>query len=488
MNSSRQTPFKVLTVLLCLIAIGVNAQKKTKNFKETFIVSSDALLDINTSHADLEFETWSKNVVEIEAFIEIEDVTDEEAEEYFENSGFEIFGNSKKVSVATASKNREPWSNVLGDVKNFHIEIPELPEVNAYSFDFDFEELKDMPLPPVPAIADFDHKAFKKDGDQYLKQWKKEFDENYDEEHLKRLEEWAKRMEEKREKIAQKREEMMEKRTEMHEKRVEKLAERQQKRVEAQIELQAAQNERRERHFEMRSSSRFGKDSTNIFFFDREEGKPNIFYGSSDGLHKNYKVKKTIKVRMPKGLKIKMNVRHGEVKLAENTLNINATLSHSSLWATTIDGDKTTIDASYSPISIQNWNYGQLQAKYSENVALKEVLNLRLNATSSNVTIDRLINGAFIKNDFGPIQIKSISSNFKVLDIALQNAELDCKIPDVPFTIYVNGTSSKLTSPANISLDRTKNHNNTVHRGFFKRKSAEGAIVINSKYSDVVLE
>lgn len=70
----------------------------------------------------------------------------------------------------------------------------------------------------------------------------------------------------------------------------------------------------------------------------------------------------------------------------------------------------------------------------------------------------------------------------------MQNAEVICKTPNVPFTIYVNGTSSKLTAPATITLDRTENHYSTIHRGYFKNKNAERTIVINSKYSEVVLD
>ena len=486
MNKSRQTQFKMLTLLLCFITIGVYGQKQTKTFKETFNVSSDALLDINTSHADIEFETWAKAEVEIEAIIEIDGATDEEAEAYFENSGLQILGNSNKVSISTGSTNTWLWPHALSDAQNFHIEMPEFPELHTYTFDFDFDDLSNIPIPPM---AKFDHKAFKEDGDAYLKKWKKEFNESYDEEHVAKLEEWAKRMEEKQEKIAKKRAEMMEKRQAMHEKRNRERAERHEKMAEARAKRNEERVKLREQQILRLRTGDSGNDSNDLFIIDSDgEGKPSIFYRSSDGFHKNYKVKKTLKVKMPKGMKIKMNVRHGEVKLAENTKNINATLSHSSLWATTIDGDKTTISASYSPISVQNWNYGQLQAKYSENVALKEVLNLRLNATSSDVTIDRLINSAFIKNDFGPIQIKSVSNSFKDIDITLQNAELNFKAPTVPFTIYVNGTSSKLISPASITWNQTKNHNNTIHRGYFKREDAGSSIVVNSKYSEVVME
>ena len=154
---------------------------------------------------------------------------------------------------------------------------------------------------------------------------------------------------------------------------------------------------------------------------------------------------------MPKSVKIKMNVRHGEVKLAENAKNINAKLSYATLLASTIDGDATIISASYSPVSVQQWNYGQLQTSYSDRVDLKEVLNLRLSATSSDVVIDRLIKTAYIKNDLGPLRINSIGKDFKALDVSLQNAELDCELPSSSFTIYVNGISSKFTAPASYS-------------------------------------
>lgn len=487
MNKLRQTPFKMLTLFLCFIAMEGYGQNQTKTFKEKFNVAEDALLAINTSHADIEFETWGKNEVEIEAIIEIDGATKEEAKKYLENSGFEILGNSKKVSISTGSENRSLWSNEISGIQNFHIETPEFPEVHGYTFDFDFEELSDMPPLPISPMTEFDHKAFAKDGEKYLKKWQKEFVESYDEEHSKKLEEWTKRMEEKQGKMEKRRAKLMEERAELREKRAEKLIKRREKMTEARAKRMEAYKERRSRLVERRRL-KISNDPTNIFFIDKTSGgRPSIFY-SSDGLHKNYKVKKTIKVKIPKGMKIKMNVRHGEVKLAENTKNLNAVLSHSSLWAVTIDGDKTTISASYSPVNVQNWNYGTLQANYSEQVDLKKVINLRLNANSSDVTIDKLMVSAFIKNDFGPLQINSVDNDFKEIDISLQNAELNCKTPAIPFTIYVNGTSSKLTAPARITLNRTKNGNTIIHKGYLKNRNAAKSIRINSKYSEVILE
>jgi len=482
MNKLRRTPFKTMVMLLCLITIGAFGQKQTRTFNETFTVADESVLDVNTSHTDIEFETWNKNQVEIEAIIEIEGASDEEAVEYFENSGFEILGNSKKVAIKTGVENRWFFSQAVGDARDFRFEIPEIPEIPElesfdFDFEFDFEELKNMPPLPMNTAVAFDHEAFEKDGEKYLKKWQKEFVKGYDKEHIKEIEDWRERMEVRQLEIQKKREAVAKERANMNNDRLKKMTKTHEKRFKAH----------NERLVEIYKKGRSGLDSNDVFLLhSKSSRKPNIFYSSSKGLNKNYKVKKTLKVKMPKSMKIKMNVRHGEVKLAENTKNINATLSHSSLLAATIDGDKTIINASYSPVSVLRWNYGQLQANYSKKVDLKRVINLRLNANSSDVTIDNLDARAFIKNDFGPLHIKSIGKNFKEIDISLQNADLNFKTPKVPFTIYVNGTSSKFTCPSDINLNKTKNGASTINKGFLGNENANGSVVIHSKYSDVV--
>ena len=66
MNKLRLTLFKSMTIFLCLITTGVYSQKQTKTFYETFTTNAETVLDINTTHSDIEFETWNKNEVAIE--------------------------------------------------------------------------------------------------------------------------------------------------------------------------------------------------------------------------------------------------------------------------------------------------------------------------------------------------------------------------------------------------------------------------------------
>ena len=307
-------------------------------------------------------------------------------------------------------------------------------------------------------------------------------------------------MEQKRAEIDRRRSEMEKNREEAQQERLENLQEMQRQRMEiheraqeqraknitSRKQLQHIGNEKKNITIEIDSVN--GVNSEFVVMDIRHPNSPNVFYSLKNGSDKNLKVKKTIKIKLPKSTKIKMNVRHGEVILAENTKNLSATLSYSTLMATTIEGDKTYINASYSPVSVQKWNYGQLKADYSEKVNIKEVENLTLDATFSNVNIDNLLNKAYIKNNFGPLSINSISAGFTDLDINLENAELRCVLPKTAFNIAVNGSNSELVYPKELQLLKTKNGYNTLNKGYHINKSSGKSIIINSKFTEVVLQ
>lgn len=470
MNKSRRTSCKTLAFVLCLISLGwAQGQKETKTYNETFTVSEDAVLSINTSHADIEFETWDKDEVAVTAMIEIDGASTEEAQRYFEKERFEILGNSQKVEISTKAGSKWFASNGISDIINFDFEMPEVPYMEGVDMAFDIiasPEIAELPEFPHGLMPNFDYHEFRENGEEYMKKWKEEFDESFGEEYQKKMEDWGKRLEERQRERLKRREE--------HLKRIEERAE---ERAQQRQEIAEERGKRLEEAQRMREES----------MKNRVRRERNFFISDEDGENKNYKLKKTIKIKMPKGMKIKMNVRHGEVKLADNVWHMDAHLSHSTMWASGIDGDKTTIKASYSPVRVDHWYLGNLQANYSERVDLKEVIEIKLNTTSSNVTIDKLVKNAFVKNDFGKLKINSITNDFNDLDITLQNAELDFAVPSVAFDIYVNEISSTFNSPSSINLERTENHNNTIYKGYHKSTKGGKSIVINSKYSEVNL-
>ncbi|CAM3563591.1 hypothetical protein [Zobellia roscoffensis] len=466
MKQLQRLMFKSLMVVLCLISIGANGQTKERVYSENFKVVDNAVLDINTSYADIEFDTWSKNQVSIETTVQLEGATDKEAEAYFEKGGFSITGNSREITITTQSDNAWQGPSFI-DMEDLNIEMPE--------FDFDFSELVAMPMPPEPPMPpapnpNFDHEAFEKEGEAYLKRWQEGFQKNFGEPYQKKMEEWHQKMEVKHKEINERREKEFEQRMEAHNEH-----------MRGKLERKAEQKKRKAVVIKERMEAKMEHEHN-------DEHSLNTFYFKSKGENKKFKIKKTIKIRMPKSTKIKMNVRHGEVKLAEHTSNINATLSHAKLYAATIDGNETKVMVSYSPIRVEKWNYGQLQANYSENVDLDEVLNLRLSAKSSEVTIENLVKTAFINNSFGPLLIRTIAEEFETLDVSLQNAEFVCRLPNKEGNIYMNGTASEFVVPPNLKLDKTTNHNSVVYKGSIGNKQSAKSININSQYSEVILQ
>ncbi|UJH66850.1 trichohyalin-plectin-homology domain domain-containing protein [Allomuricauda sp. SCSIO 65647] len=483
MNRNRIISFKLLAATL-LATIGLTAQKQSKTYKETFNVGDDTVLEINTTHTDIEFETWDKNQVEITAVVELEGASDEEADKYFDRPPIEIKGNSREIEISTHGRNSwvtsfstEDFNFVVPDVEPLFLDlqIPELLELPELAV---IPEMPPIPpMPPMP-FSDFDYEQYRKDGDKYLKKWKKEFDKNFDEEYRARFEEWGEEMKHRSEEMKQ------------------QLQERKEERERALQEMKVAREEQRQVLKEQRAAMQEQRqalrekirEERRTFTISGDGEEPNIFYFSSDGEHKKYKVKKTIKVKMPKSVKLKMNVRHGEVKLASTTKNINASLQYASLLASTIDGDQTYIKASYTPVMVEKWRFGDLKTDYAELVSLKEVDNLELVSTSSSITIDKVNGKAYITNNLGDLVIKSIANGFSDVNVTVKNGEFSCNLPKTAVSLHLDGTLSSISYPSELKMNRTETSNMVIHEGYLLKPNSDKTITVNSKYSEVVLK
>ncbi len=494
-----KTTFKNIGLIGTLIWLGFStmgwAQKKSKTIHENFKVSDDLVLEINTSYADIEFDTWNRNQVDIEAVVEIEAATEEEVNDYFKNNPIHIIGNSQRIEISTNMEHHPAFAFNIEDEMEFHFDAQhelkdsEAVEIIAPMIDFpDMVAVPPMPpMPPLP-VTPFDYEAYKKDGEAYMNKWKAEFEAGFDKEYQKKMEEWGKRMELKQKEFEKKRMEMEVKREGVHQQRLEHIIEQQEHQEEARELRQQARDVKKGNKIIRIEIDTIGDVNKEFIFYDENKhAEPTVFYSLKRGVDKKIKVKSTIKIKLPKSTQIKMNVRHGAVKLADNTNNLKATLAYTTLKAATIDGDKTEIEASYSPVSVQNWKIGELKTDYSDKVNIKEAETLTLNATFSDVIIENLINKAFIKNSFGPLTIKNVTSNFTDLDIVLQNAELSCTLPSTAYTISVKGLYSDLKTKEDLKLQKIKNKDQTIHKGYYLNNKSGKSINIDAKYSDVVL-
>ena len=521
-----KTKFKILLLLLVCFTFSVSAQQQLTKVSKKIDVTKDVTIDLNTSYVQIEIDTWNKNTLEVEAYIEGEKLSKEELEKALEQWKLKVEGSGGKVSITSEGSLHGSWNHLdnldmdfaplmiiedldLGDIPELP-EIPEMPELAR----MEMPELPEMPeMPELPEGVNnvsFDTEAYKKGGEAYLEKWSKEYEEKYgadykekmknwaremgkldfssyekkmeawgekfgkqfDEEYAKKMEawgeefskkfdkEWERKMEvwgEKYGKQMEERTKVLEKRLAEREKHMEKRLEEREKRQEEiekiQEELAKRLEERHEAHDQRRTE-----------IVKRIE-------------ERKLKVKRVIKIKMPKDAKLNLNVRHGELKMSSVIHNLKADISHATLLANHIDGSETSINVSYSPVQVTTWSNGELNLKYVEDAHLNTAVNLRLNSNSSDMHINNLTGNVIIDGSFGDLSISNIADTFTNLNVILENSDAIIKLPKTDYSLYFKGNRSRLNDE--LTSQKTINYPNG--------KSSGKTIVLNTKFSDVVL-
>ncbi len=502
-----------LFILSFIMAGSIIAQEKLTKVSQSIKVDKDVTIDLNTSYTNIIFDTWNKDTVEIEAYIESEDLSKANLNSALKSWNVDIDASSDNVSISAKSNTPHIWSSsynygdndavkaVLKELKfeladlsdiDFHFEIPELPEL---------PELPEMPeLPELPeGVHDirFDYKAYEKDGEKYLEEYTQEFESKYGKDYSKKMEawgekfgkEWAEKYGKQMQEWAKKFEgqfdnKAYQKQMELWGERLEKQMEQQVKRIELQVELTEKQKElvakRREEQAKVREKMAEQREK---HAEEREKlaQKRRILVGEFVNKESDFKVKKTIKIKMPKGAKLKVNVRHGELEFASNINNLKADLSHTKFTAYSVNGGSTSINASYSPIHVTNWNLGELNLKYVKDADFSNVKSMVLTSNSSNVNIDNLTGNAMIEGSIGDLKILKIDDSFTNLNILIQNCDAVIALPKVTCNLQYKGTRSSFSHPEKPSEKNissfTSNNSNTGK-----------TIVVNAKYSNVAMK
>lgn len=499
-------------MLSFFIAGSVFAQEKLTKISKSINVDKDVTIDLNTSYTNIIFDTWNKGTVEIEAYIEGEGLSKEELEGTLESWNVDVDDTTSRVSIKTTGNNHNVWTyhTSHGDndaveavLKELKFELADMPDV---SFDFHFEmpELPELPeMPELPELPEeinnihFDYEAYQKDGEKYLEEYTEKFESTFGKDYEKKMEAWGdkfgkewgekygKQMEEWAKKFeGQFNEEDYAKKMEAWSERFAKQMERQAERIESQVERAQAQKERvlaqKERIHEHKERV---EKQHRAHAKEREKlaSKRRVLVEKLVNKESNSKVKKTIKIKMPKGAKLKVNVRHGELEFASNVDNLKADLSYTKFTANSINGSSTSINASYSPIYVTNWNLGELNLKYVKKAELRHVKNMVLNSNSSNVTIDNFSGNAIIDGSIGDLKILKIDDAFTNLNIIIQNSDATIVLPDVAHNIQYKGISSIFDHPKNNSASNVSSFSNNI-------LDSNKTIILNAKYSNVIMD
>ena len=431
--------------IITCIAIGflgtTFAQKFDKKFTENFKTNKDVEVAINASNTDINVTTWNKNEVQVEAIIEIEGISKEEAEKYFKNWNFEALGNSKKVKITSKGNNTFNFKNdfVFFDNMNFDFEMPEvdfsgintivLPDMD---FDFDF----DLDLDFDNIFDDLD-KNMGKDG-KYEFRWK---DDDHDIE-INSKEEWeafkkTKEYGKLKKKLSLDKEKMRKELAESKEKmRVElrKVKEEFQKVDKEKIrkELEKAKKELKKMKF------RFNSEDDDVIINS-----------------KKINIKKRLEIKVPKEATFNLNTRHCKVKLPNTVACGN--VKYGSFDANNLNKSELTID--YSPVNINNLNACTLFLNNVTDAKIASVTNTTMNNNSSGVHVVKVNNNVSLSNKFGELSIDSFHPNFGEFNLNLSQSDAIIILDKVPskFKYHVNKVKLKNTQAQKVNASSTKN-------------------------------
>lgn len=452
MKNIHRISVSFLAVFLCC-SMGTFAQEKIQKYKKSFKVNKDVIIDLDTRHTNIVFETWNRKEVEIEAVLELKNT--ENQKRASENWSLSVNADSNRLHVKSGA--------VMG---NSPVPPTPMPPMEGFAEMMGpmmegligplMEGMAENPLPPNfmanVGSLNFDYEAYEKDGEAYMEKWEAEVEKKFGKDFEKDMEAWGKEFE---------------KRTEARMKEWEKKYE---KKMEAWGEKFGKEMEA--------WGEQFGKQMEASM-----SGKTKVIVPGNSG-----EGKRTIIIKMPKDATLQLNVRHGEVKLAELTTNIKANLSHSKLTAETIDGAKTSINVSYAPVLIKKWNYGVLNASYVKNCKIENAKSIKLTSNSSDVTIKNLSETGNLAGTFGKLSINGLSPTFKNLIIDLKNSNLVLNLPDAPLDFTYNGSLSSIKYPSTIKGKLQKNYETEMINGYLKSNNNENIISIKASYSEVLIK
>ena len=539
MNNIVILQHRITTVLLLFCASIVSAQS---TYKESFDVGQDVLVSVNTSHTNVVFETWNKNKVEVEAYIDDDKLSEKEKKEIFDSWNLDVLGNSKKVVIT--SNEGSLWTGIesMGSLKALqrlkgmegmselklleHLkDMPVLKELGDMDWEFevpdvpDFREFPNWPFgDEQPNISigknnsnytfgghnsnNFDRDDYEDDKQGYVNKLNKKHGSNatvrQTDAWLSEVDQWASEFEDVMEKWG----ENFGNKFEMKfgpefEKKMEKWGEEFGKEMEVWGEEFGEKFGKEMEEW----GEEFGKDMekwAEQFEHDVEkwtkeyddDGDRSIFIKSGNSFMKEgaVKAKKTIIIRLPKGSKTKINVRHGELKMADAS-NVKATLNYATLTANSIDGGETLINAAYAPVYVNNWINGHLELQYVDDCKLNKVTRINLEANSSDVNINSVTKEAFLFGSFGNLFINDIADSFETIDIVLENTDATLSIPNTSFAFYYNGKKSRFKAPASFEITtRNVNDSRSILKGFHKGKNSGRSLTINAAYSNVSIK
>ncbi|MDW5290059.1 hypothetical protein [Formosa sp. PL04] len=481
--------------LLFFASNQTQAQQKLSKASQTLNVNKDVTINLESNYTIVKIDTWSKNSIEVEAFVESDKLSQANLKNALEQWNVDVSGSSDFVNI-TSKGNQNHWdmdyefdASSISALKDLEFELAEIPPMPTMPNMSHFSSMPQMPsmpvMPQLPELpkgisqVNFDYEAYKKEGEKYLDEWSKTYQKKYGKEYQEKMKTWAKQFSASGfEDYEKKMEAWGEQFGESYGKQMEAWGKQFEEGFGKDFgDSMEAWGEQFGESFERQMDAREHAEDAKAHAHEaRQHANDMKNPGSS---YPN--IKKTIIIHMPKKANLEVNVKYGELQLVSLIENLKAEMSHAKLTANTIDGSQTSIAVSYAPVSIANWNQGQLELKYVENAKIGEVNQLMLNSTSSNIQLGNLTGNSIIDGSFGDLKISKIADSFQNLNIVLENSDALISLPKTDYNLQYNGKQSRFKHPEKSVSENTS----TFSTG---NLSSTKSIIVNAKFSKVLME
>ncbi|MGB5943694.1 MAG: hypothetical protein WBG71_12500 [Leeuwenhoekiella sp.] len=191
----------LIILLLALTTTMGWTQKQEEKLQERYNVNEDVAINVQSQYADIVFENWNKDEVEVTAVIEGDDLSDAEIKRLKDSWNIRVQGNSNAITIRST-----------GGSSPVAMTIPAMPEMegliaNSLQMVQPMMEnligpmLEGMTNTPLPQEfykgmkgIQFDYEAYKRDGEKYLEEFEKSVEKSYGPKFEKAMEEWGEKM------------------------------------------------------------------------------------------------------------------------------------------------------------------------------------------------------------------------------------------------------------------------------------------------------
>ena len=108
----------LLMVTFFVISQAVFAQAKKEKLNERFNVNKDVKISVDTRYADVIFETWNKDEVSVEAYVEGENTS-----QALKDWDVSVNGNSNKIDIRSTSGYGDATVINIEDIEDLNIDL-----------------------------------------------------------------------------------------------------------------------------------------------------------------------------------------------------------------------------------------------------------------------------------------------------------------------------------------------------------------------------